>query len=735
MTPPMPSQTPSPPRFSKQSYILLVALAILTSLVFSRVLTCGFVNYDDDKYVTDNPMVLHGFSWASVNWALITFRTANWHPLTWFSLMLDAQVYGQSAFGFHLTNLLIHTLNVILLYWVLSGMTRDVWRSALVAALFAIHPLRVESVAWVSERKDVLSIFWGLIALELYVQYVRSGRLPYYFLGILLFLLSLISKPMLVTMPCLLLLLDVWPLDRARVAGTEALTWANGRRWARLVAEKIPWFLLTYASGYMTYWAQDAGGATINVSEFGFAARVSNAVVAYSRYLGKFIWPFELAVFYPMPMNWSAWAIGGSLALLLTLTGLAIWRFKAAPWMLIGWLWFLGAFVPVIGLVQVGVQSMADRYTYFPLVGLMIAIVWSIPDRWFEAALGRRIGAGAGIGLIGVLSALTVVQIGVWRNNISLWSQAIACTEDNPVSFTNLAVAMVEQGREYEALRYFEESVSMDSKVFLSWFNLGITYRNLRRYDDAIRSFRNAHQLMPGHAECSFDLGACLARQGRLAEARTSFEEAVQRAPDFLDARYSLARIMWSTGDVDAAIEQLNFILKKHPDDPRVHDDLGMLLARVGRPKDGLEHVKRAISAKPDESNYHFHMGKILAVLGDPGSQAELGEAIRLNPKHAGARIALAEEWIRVGRLDEAANEAAAAVRLTPENPDAFKTMGNVLASQGRIDEAVKAYSEAGRLNPQDPGIREAILKVKKRTGQGAESTVPHAAATLPASR
>jgi hypothetical protein len=408
------------------SLLLGAALALLTLAAYLPTLHNGFVNLDDGFYVTGNPQVREGITRASAAWALTANVANNWHPLTLLSHQLDCQLFGLDPAGHHATSLLLHLANTLLLFAVLRGMTGAVWRSAIVAALFAIHPAHVESVAWVAERKDVLSALFWILAMAAWMGYARRPSLGRYLLVALTMVLGLMAKPMVVTLPFALLLLDVWPLER------------RGLGWKRLIAEKLPLLALSAAASLVTLRYQRTSLAPLDLVPW--SLRIANAAVSYAAYLGKLLLPRNLAVFYPIPLAIPVWQVAGAAALLAGLTALAVWKARRAPWLLIGWLWFLGTLVPVIGLVQVGRQAMADRYTYLPSIGLFVAIVWEI-----AALAGKRraILATAAAAIVALLAAGTWKQAGTWHDSVALYRHALAVTRGNYVSHVGLAKALV----------------------------------------------------------------------------------------------------------------------------------------------------------------------------------------------------------------------------------------------------------------------------------------------------
>jgi hypothetical protein len=485
-------------------------LLALVALVFSQVSDFGFINFDDTSYVAANPVVLRGLTWRGVAWAFTTFETGNWHPLTWLSLMADVEVFEGGPRVHHLVNLALHAANTLLLFGLLAGVTGQRWRSALVAVLFAVHPLHVESVAWISERKDLLSIFFGLLGIGAYLRYTRARSLGWYALAVAGMVLSVSSKPMLVTLPAVFLLFDLWPLARSE-------------SWRALLLEKVPFLAISAASSLVTVVAQTRGGAVSTLDAIPLTARLSNAVVSYGNYLVKAIWPTALAVVYPHPALTSdptppavvaLWAV-----VLVCISITVAVRRSRWPFLFFGWTWFVVTLLPVIGLVQVGMQAMADRYTYFPLVGIFVAATWSLPDLKNRAA---RVALGFACAAVVLGTALVArVQTSYWRDSQTLFGHALAVTHDNATALRNLGIAYVEDrdyGRGIAALR---ESLRIVPGDAWAWMNLGIALSTAGDQAGAGRAFRDALRLRPDDADVLYNVGmfAVMQRNVELAHA------------------------------------------------------------------------------------------------------------------------------------------------------------------------------------------------------------------------
>jgi tetratricopeptide (TPR) repeat protein len=574
-----------------------MVLALAVWVAFGQTIRFGFVDYDDDEYVYDNPEITHGLSLKAILWAFTHVHSHNWHPLTTLTHMLDCEVYGLHPWGHHLGNLLLHAMAAILLFLAFQQMTGALWRSAFVAALFAVHPLHVESVAWISERKDVLSGLFFMLTLMAYVRYLRtkaSGatttlaipRSPFYWVALLLFAFGLMSKPMLVTLPFILLLLDWWPLQRFTIHNARSAV-------GPLVREKIPFLLLSAASCAATIWAQK--DALNSLQRVTFLSRVCNAVVSYSAYLWQMLYPVDLAVFYPHPGNHlAAWKVSVSLlSLLLVSAGVAIGSRKHA-YLPMGWLWYLGMMVPVIGIVQVGGQARADRYTYLSQIGLYVIVAWGAVDLCGSWRYSRALlGAGAAV-ILASLLVLAHVQTTYWKDSISLMTHAIACTSDNSIAYNNRGLALVAQGKLAEAIRDYKRAIQLEPSYAVAHSNLGIALAALGKLPEAIQHYELAIRLRPYYANAYNNLGATLAAQGKLSEAIQDFERAVQLRPSYASAYYNLGLALAALGKLPEAIQHYERALQLKPDYVEALNNLAYVLATSQN--DSVRNGVRAIA-------------------------------------------------------------------------------------------------------------------------------------------
>lgn len=539
----------------RRTVSLLILLLALSAGAFSPVLSNGFIDFDDGDYIENNRWVRNGLTAEGIRWAFTTFDQGNWHPLTWFSHMLDVEMFGNRPGGHHLTSLILHASNTLFLFAAMVLLTGAAWRSAAVAALFAIHPLHVESVAWAAERKDVLSTLFGLLALCAWLRYLRRPGWGRYAAVLVAYLFSLLCKPMWITFPFLMLVLDWWPLRRFTFMGA----------W-RPVLEKLPLFAAAVASGVVTFIAQAGGGAVVNLEHYPIAVRAGNVAVAYPAYILKTIWPMDLAIYYPLfftpPRLWQV--LAG--AALLLAASLAVWRGRRRHgYLLTGWLWFLGTLVPVVGLVQVGGQRFADRYTYLPLTGLFIILVWGAADLLGRATEGRWVLPAAAVLAIGGLAVLTWRQAGFWRDSETLFRHALLVTRENWLVHNGLGLNLYRRGMIPESLEEYRNSLRINPRSPETHNNIGLALVKLARYPEAAEHFRAALELKPRNPHAENNLGLALQEMGRYPEAAEHYGRALEMDPDFILSIYNLGNLKSRTGDYAGAVEAWRRVVRLAP--------------------------------------------------------------------------------------------------------------------------------------------------------------------------
>lgn len=528
----------------------------------------GFVNYDDPLYITENPYVQRGVTLEGISWAFKDMQSSNWHPLTWLSHMLDWELFGSNAGGHHWVNVILHLFNVLLLFYLLRGLTGALWRSACVALFFAIHPMNVESVAWVAERKNLLSTALGLITLLFYGTYVRKPEWKWYLAMCVTFALCLMAKPMLVTMPFLLLLLDYWPCRRLGLHKHDPASPATESvPVARLLLEKVPLIIISAASIIMTIWAAAAGGALKSLDHFPLSVRVANSLNAYAGYIGKLFWPRDLAVFYPHP---GFLPTGETVAAGLLIGGLTLWivaKRRGIPYLTVGGFWFLGTLVPVIGLVQVGMQAMADRYVYVPYIGLFIILVWGGMDvsKTAETAKGLLVfTAGLAVLFWGVTAHQ---QLRYWQSSRSLFTHALLVNPENAIAHNNLAHALFEEGNWDGAIAHYEQAIRIDPRYANAYNNLGAVLARQGRTAEAIVQYRNALDLNPGHAGANFHLGLAMESLGRFNEADHFYDMTLRMDPHHHLAKRQRGMMALRGGKYDQAVHFFQEVLREHSGD------------------------------------------------------------------------------------------------------------------------------------------------------------------------
>ena len=566
---------------SRTTYLIILALIIGTLGVFGNSLRFDFVNYDDPAYVTANDHVQHGFSREAVVWAFTTTRMGNWNPLTWLSHILDYRLYGPDPAGHRLTNILFHLGSATLLFLLLQQTTGYLWRSALVAALFAFHPLRVESVIWISERKDVLSTFLFLLTLFAYVRYARRPGTGRYLLVAFLFLLGLLAKPMLVTLPVILLLLDYWPLNRFGPAQGDSSRHSTAERAPvfPLLIEKIPFLILSAVISAVTIWAQRYEHAMMSMEDYAFPARLSNALLAYVKYLGMMFWPTDLAVLYPLPGEVQGVHAVLALLLLLGITVAAALASRRRPYLLMGWLWYLVTLVPVIGIIQVGLQSMADRYTYIPSIGIAMVAVWGIADVVPERRR-RNILVPLACAVLIVFMGGTYRQAQYWTNSLTLFSRALKVTRNNRIAHVNLGDALGRYGRYEEAMVQYQMALRIKPDDAFAYYKLANDLDLMGRTSDAVPYYRRSLQINDRDPHIHSNFGIVLMRLGRVPEATDHFVRAIQLDPGLADAHYNLGLAFVSSGRLEDAVKEFAETLRIDPSDVDARMNLESARAR-----------------------------------------------------------------------------------------------------------------------------------------------------------
>ena len=758
----------SPATFTHGSCAIAISIVlfVLVVCVFFPCLSNGFVNFDDPVYVYENVHVQSGLTWENIRWAFTNLGAGFWQPLTWLSFLLDSQLFGMRPGGYHLTSLLLHAANGVLLFLLFKRMTGALWRSALVAALFALHPLHVEPVAWIASRKDVLSTFFALLALIFYARYaqgrsggelrVASGKSsdpvrdshpstpdkPYpclihreadhrlqsvaldYLLSLVFFICGLMSKTMVVTLPFMMLLMDWWPLLRFCSSPprpqpptapppsilpqfkVESSKFDVGRsvflrRLPVLLLEKIPFLAAAFAVGLLTMQAEKGAGAVSSAGQFPLLQRVAAAVLLYCRYIGQTACPQGLSVYYLFHATFSLWLAVGA-ALLLLLVSAAAWRAgRLRPYLMFGWVWYLVTLLPVIGLIQVGAHSHADRYSYVPLIGLFTLLVWGVSDlaaRWrFRAILLSFVACAV---LLSCL-ALSRRQLAYWKNGESLFRHALSVDENNFMAHTLLGNALQTSGRLEDAVAHYQRAIALTPASADAHNGLGVALAAQGLLDQAVSQFEQALKQEPDHAEAHHNLGLTFVRQGQLDQSILQFHEALRLKPDFALAHQSLGTVLARKGSADEAIIQCQDALKLKPDLVEAHNSLGLALRRKGLLDQAIPHFQAATALKPDYADAHFNLGTALAKTGHLDEAiAQYQEVLQLNPEYPEIHNNLGMALGDIGRLDEALQHYQQALMLNPLDAVVHCRLGIIFGKQGRFDEAIAHLQEALRLAP-----------------------------------
>jgi protein O-mannosyl-transferase len=562
--------------------ICCIVLVVITLTVYLQVGNHEFLNFDDDAYVTNNPHVSTGITGKNIIWAFTSVEKANWHPITWISHMADVQMFGMNPRGHHLTSVVIHTLSALILFFLILRLTGALWQSFFVAALFALHPLHVESVAWVAERKDVLSAFFWFLTLFLYAGFVENRKPLLYILALLSFVLGLMSKPMLVTLPIVMLLIDFWPLDRYRCVERQKL-YLLFRRLIVLIKEKIPFFACSLLSGIVTIYAQGKVGAMSDLSVVPFQLRIENALIAYVTYIGKTIWPHDLALLYPYPSYIPPWQVISSLLILLIVTSTAIRTRQRHPYFAVGWFWFLITLLPVIGLLQVGSQSMADRYSYIPIIGLFIIAAWGIP--YLLKGIRYRQGILLLLTATAIIasSILTWQQIGYWEDSFSIYQHTLRVTTGNTTIQYALGRAFQDRGDLDAAIRNYQIALQINSNNTLAQHYLGVALQAKTELGDLIQYYRNTLQMDPNNAGVHCNLGIALASSGEFDAAIQEYLEALRISPYNAYVHYKLGDAYIGNGDLNAAIQEYQKALQLNPNITHAYYSLRRTLAQKRR--------------------------------------------------------------------------------------------------------------------------------------------------------
>jgi tetratricopeptide (TPR) repeat protein len=685
----------------KKTLVLSIyfALALSTLTVFWHVRDFDFVGYDDNAYVFENQHVLHGLTFDGIIRAFTSYDASNWHPLTWLSLMLDIQLFGPNPGWMHFVNLLLHIANTLLLFAVLKKMTGSLWPSAFAAAAFALHPMHVESVAWIAERKDVLSTFFLLLTLIAYVGYVKRRGIVRYLLALLLFSFGLMAKPMLVTLPFILVLLDYWPLERFSASITKQ---SKLKILYQLIIEKIPFFALAAASSVVTFFAQRAGGSVVDIKMLALGDRVGNAFLSYFRYIGKMVWPKNMAAFYPFIENPNLFWQAAICILALAAISILVIRFaRNRGYLPVGWFWFIGTLVPVIGFVQVGGQAFADRYTYIPYIGLFIMIAWGVSEllsKWRYQKLALGIAAAIVLTAFGICSR---IQVNYWKNNEALFSHAINVTQNNYIAQSNLAVTYSDLGRWQDAIECYKQAVRVKPNYPDAQYNLGIAYGNLMRYQEAIEAFKQAIRIRPDFADAYNNLGVAYTALGRYHEAAEAYEHVIKIKPDYVEAYYNLSNSCISLGRYPEAADALRNAIRIKADNANTYYRLGTIYDSLSSWQDSVESYRQAIKIDPNYIEAYNNLGCAYDKLGRYQDAVETyKQAVEIKPDFVEAYCNLGSVYDKLGRYQDEIEACQQAIRIKPDYANAHNNLGTAYFNLGRYQDAIESYKQAIKIKP-----------------------------------
>lgn len=701
--------------------VIAALLALLTIAAFSGLFSCGFINYDDPEYVTKNDHVLSGLTPSTIVWSLTSTQSANWHPLTWLSHALDRTLFGLNPAYHHAVNLFLHILSTLLLFLVLYRATRAAWQSGFAALVFAIHPLHVESVAWIAERKDVLSgVFW-MLTIAAYLRFREVPGRGRFILTVGLFALGLTAKPMLVTLPFVLVLLDYWPLGRLSFVGPTSRT-SSAPGLAESLREKAPLFLLSLVSAVITFVAQQQGGAMKVLSNLSLSERCSNALVSYLSYIGKTFYPVDLSVFYPYPSGGpEGWEVAGAIVVLAGIS-IGVWRMRTRyPFLAVGWLWYLGTLVPVIGIVQAGRQAMADRYMYIPMIGLLIMIAWGAPIL-LRSFRQRRIMLGAAAALVGLcMIAAGRTQVSYWSNSRSLFEHALAVTSDNYIAHNNLAVVLADSGRHADALAHLQKALAIAPDFMEAHHNLARSLVAVGRYDEALQEYAWIEARIPPDPALHLLMADLLDSRGRLREAEAHLREALRLAPSDAGVRCKLADLLSRLGDYAAAQTECESVLKADPGNSGAHQILGVMAGEQRRYELAVKELGEAVRDDPNNDGAYNNFGILYDRMGKADEAMAMYEkAVQINPRNADACLNLGVAFAQKKQYAEAAEQWRNAIASNPALGNARLNLGKLYALEGKLDSAAGILDEALRLDPQNIQIQFQYADVLAQAGKTA---------------
>ena len=615
---------------SKKKIILIcIALTAITLAVFLQVNQHDFINLDDPIYVKDNTHVQSGITLSGTIWAFTTSHAHLWHPLTWLSLMLDYQLYGLNAGGFHVTNLILHILSTILLFVLLNRITGATWKSAFVAALFALHPLHVETVSWITKRKDVLSALFWMLTLYLYVYYTEKPVMKRYLLVLLCYVCGVMSKPMVVTLPVMMILFDYWPLKRFASARNNLILWQ--------LKEKIPFFMLSIVSIFSVFYINRIRG---NPLEFGppFASRIANASFAFIAYLDKTFWPRDLSFFYPFSDQIPLWQVLGSLGLIFFITLVAIIAVKRLPFLFVGWAWYTIAIAPVLGIIFNSDRTMSDNYTYLPSIGIFIMIAWGVPLLFPRQDMRQKVFVTAGMVFIAVIAVMAWKQCGYWKSSATISGHALQINDNNYMAHNVMGSALIVEGKTDEALNHYSASIHLKPNYAPTYVSRGLSYEKLARYQLALNDFNHALSLQPDFDDAFNGRGVIYEKLGRHQQAINDYSQAINRNPADIDVYVKRGSLYEKLGRYQLAINDYNQLIHLNPAYAIAYNNRGTVFYKFGQYQEAIADYARAIRLRPKHADVYNNRGLAYGKLGQYQQAIEdFSEAVRLKPDYADA--------------------------------------------------------------------------------------------------
>ena len=666
-------------------------LFIITSCIYWQTNEFSFVGLDDSLYVIDNPYVQKGITLDSIRWAFTgaTEITNFWAPLTWLSILADFEIYGLNAGGYHITNLIYHLMNSLLVLLVFHQMTGSLWKSFFIAIMFALHPLHVESVAWVTERKDVLSTFFWLLTMWAYWKYSKNPGIPQYLLIFFFFILGMMAKPMLVTLPFAMLLLDFWPLGRLKITSPKAMIYD----FLWLFLEKTPLFFCVIAISVVTYYFQDKGGVLPSVQLIPMYLRIENVIVSYGLYLWKTIWPFQLAAIYPYPAAIPNWKVGSSFILLFFITIVSIKRIRTAPWFLFAWLWYMGTLVPVIGFVVVGPHSMADRYMYVPSIGIFLIMAWGIPELLKNFRYKTKYIRSLFVIAILFYSAITWYQIKHWRNSFALFKHTLETTTENPIAHDGFANALAKQGNIDEAIRHYKRSIELYPYSAEVHNNLGVAYFKADKTKKAIQQYKTALELKPDYVAAMNNLGNALKKNGQYNDAEPYFRRALQITPNSPILNLNLGICLLGNQQIEAAIPYLEKAAIISGFEIPAYNSLYDAFQNSHQEKQAVKYFSQLREKNPNQPIAHYILGKANTKKGHyQQAIVNFSEALRLHPNYLDTAIHRQKIFHRIKQIEHAIELLENKRRAEPQDHQLLYQLGELYNQKEEIHKAKQYY-------------------------------------------